>query len=66
MDNKNIHKSFIVKEIIENTGCALLYLAPYLPDLNPIKHDWANLKKFIAKIRHNSKSFHDAIDFAFS
>lgn len=66
MDNASIHKSLIVKEVIENAGCELLYLAPYSPDLNPIEHYWANLKKFITKIKDNFQSFHDAIDFAFS
>jgi len=43
----------------------LVFLPPYLPDLNPIEKFWANLKK---KIRNNINKFGSlamAIDHAF-
>lgn len=49
MDNASFHKSAKIKELIESTGCRLIYLPPYSPDLNPIEHMWANLKKLIRK-----------------
>ena len=45
MDNAAFHKSQKTRDIIEKTGAKLLYLPPYSPDLNPIEHDFAALKK---------------------
>jgi transposase len=44
MDNLSAHKGFRVREIIEGSGCELLYLPPYSPDLNPIEEAFAKLK----------------------
>ena len=38
MDNATVHKSPIVRELIEGAGARLLYTAPYSPDLNPIEY----------------------------
>lgn len=45
MDNAAFHKKQDTKRIIETAGAILLYLPPYSPDLNPIEHDFAALKK---------------------
>jgi transposase len=44
MDNLSAHKGGRVREIVEGTGCELLYLPPYSPDLNPIEGAFAKLK----------------------
>ena len=45
MDNAPFHKSPKTHELIEGTGATLLFLPPYSPDLNPIEHDFATLKR---------------------
>ena len=45
MDNAAFHTSPETAQLIEATGATLLFLAPYSPDLNPIEHDFAALKK---------------------
>lgn len=45
MDNAAFHKSQETAELIQHTGATLLFLPPYSPDLNPIEHDFAGLKK---------------------
>ncbi|BFU92364.1 MAG: hypothetical protein NTAFB01_44470 [Nitrospira sp.] len=45
MDNAAFHTSPETAHLIEHTGATLLCLPPYSPDLNPIEHDFAALKK---------------------
>ena len=45
MDNARWHKTARTKELIASRGARLLYLPPYSPDLNPIEHDFANIKR---------------------
>ena len=45
LDNATFHHSRRTRELVEQAGCELLYLAPYSPDLNPIEKLWANLKR---------------------
>ena len=45
MDNAAFHKSQTTRDLISSTGATLLFLPPYSPDLNPIEHDFAALKK---------------------
>lgn len=47
MDNATFHTSPETLHLIENTGATLLFLPPYSPDLNPIEHDFAALKKHL-------------------
>ena len=52
MDNLSSHKRAGVRVAIEAAGCALRYLPPYSPDLNPIEKAFAKLK---AKLRAAAK-----------
>ena len=45
MDNAAFHKSPATAPLIQDPGATLLFLPPYAPDLNPIEHDFAALKK---------------------
>ena len=49
MDNLAAHKVAGVREAIRARGASLLYLPPYLPDLNPIEQAFAKLKALLRK-----------------
>jgi transposase len=38
------HRGERVRELIEERGCELLFLAPYSPDLNPIEEAFSKVK----------------------
>lgn len=44
-DNAAFHKKKDLEAIAQENGHHVLFLPPYSPDLNPIEHDFANLKK---------------------
>jgi transposase len=58
MDNLSSHKGLRGRELIEARGCALLYLPPYSPDLNPIEEAFAKLK---ASLRGAGARTHEAL-----
>ena len=66
MDNASIHKTDTTRKLIKEAGCELIFLPPYSPDLNPIEHFWAELKKKLRYIVHQFKTFQDAITAIFS
>jgi len=45
MDHASFHKNATTRALIAAQGATLLFLPPYSPDLNPIEHDFAHLKK---------------------
>ena len=49
MDNAPFHQSIIILQLIEASGCELLFLPTYSADLNPIEHWWHKVKTAIRK-----------------
>jgi len=45
LDSGTFHKSLETAQLIAATGAMLLFLPPYSPDVNPVEHDLATLKK---------------------
>lgn len=50
-DNLSAHNVEGVRERIEATGAALLYLPPYSPDFNPIEKAWSKIKQRLRKVQ---------------
>lgn len=65
MDNASFHKGARTKELIEKTGCVLLYLPPYSPDFNPIENQWASLKNRYRTFKQRGYEHDTAIDASF-
>ncbi len=65
MDNASFHKSVETELLIEQSGCKLLFLPPYSPELNPIEHTWASLKRYIKRFRHKFDSVTETIEYIF-
>lgn len=41
LDNCAIHKSNVLREVVEAYGVVLVFLPPYSPDLNPIEESFS-------------------------
>jgi transposase len=54
MDNLSSHKRAEVRGLIEGAGCALIYLPPYSPDLNPIEMAFSKLKALLRKAKERT------------
>lgn len=49
MDNAQVHRHSIIRDIIEEAGCKLIMLPPYSPDYNPIEMAFSIMKQWIAR-----------------
>lgn len=47
LDNCSTHKSTALREVVEQSGCLLIFLPPYSPDYNPIEESFSCLKKWL-------------------
>ena len=54
MDNAVIHRSKIIKQIIEESNNKLLYSVPYHPETNAIEEFFSQLKHYIKKESPNT------------
>ena len=45
MDNSQIHRKNVIRELVEPGGYHLLFLPKYFPDLNDIEYDFTALKR---------------------
>jgi transposase len=50
MDNLRIHQGARVRQAIEATGCQLLFLPAYSPDLSPIEEAFSKLKTYLRRV----------------
>ena len=62
IDNATFHKGGRIQELIEQSGCRLLYLPPYSPDFNKIEQCWSWLKARIRKCLTHFDSLRDAME----
>jgi transposase len=51
LDNLSCHKRPEVRRLIEAADCALVFLPPYSPDLNPIENAFSKLKALLRKAK---------------
>ena len=65
MDNATFHRKSRLFPLAEQAGVRLLFLPPYSPNLNPIEHFWAWLKRHLRKIFSAHDSFNSALHSAF-
>lgn len=67
LDNASFHKGGKIAQLIEQSGCKLLYLPPYSPDLNPIEHHWSPIKyRMRNALRKTNSDFYLAAESVFS
>lgn len=67
MDNLNIHRNPRVRELIESVGARVVFLPPYMPQLNPIEFCWSKVKTLVRQQKpRDFEALVEAIDYALS
>ena len=49
MDNLGAHRGQGVRDLVERSGCSLLFLPPYSPDFSPIEEAFSKIKALLRK-----------------
>ena len=65
MDNASFHRKAQLFSAAQKSGHRLIFLPPYSPELNPIEHFWAWLKKWLRSSLSLYPSFDHALFDAF-
>lgn len=65
MDNAAFHRKSKLVPLAQKYGHRLIFLPPYSPELNPIEHFWAWIKKRLRKTLPLFDSFDDAMSECF-
>ena len=55
LDNSSVHKSKMVKEILNELRISHLFLPPYSPDFNPIELLWSKMKNTLRTLKARNK-----------
>lgn len=63
MDNASWHKSKKVQDFLRQHHVKFMYQPPYSPDLNPIEHCWANIKRMMKSLEKNITNFYERLDY---
>ena len=61
MDNASFHRKGLLEILAKQAGVKRLFLPPYSPDLNPIEHSGANLKRWLTDNELRFPSLHSAV-----
>lgn len=61
LDNARFHRMGILREMAQKLGHKILPLRPYSPELNPIEHTWANIKRHMRTGLSCYSNFADAL-----
>jgi transposase len=65
LDNARVHRKSELFDLAADSGCFILFLPAYSPDLNPIEHFWAWIKQRLRSILSQFISFDEALTACF-